>query len=248
MHSKWKNAIVVGATGGIGKEIASQLLSSGTNVALVGRDGTKLDSLADELKRDDARAIPVPCDVRQLETVEPAFQEAVEKLGGLDLIVYAAGIMPRVEPNEYNTEKDAEIIAVNLTGAIAWLNLAAKRFERAREGTIVGIGSVAGDRGRKGNPAYAASKAGLETYLESLRNRLAPNGVSVVTVKPGPVETPMTADRGKLPGMIPADRAARLILRAAGKPNKTAYIPGKWWLVSKILRAIPSPLFRRLNI
>jgi short-subunit dehydrogenase len=136
----------------------------------------------------------------------------------------------------------------NLVAAAGWLNPAAKRFERARSGTIVGIGSVSGDRGRRGNPAYGASKAGLECFLESLRNRLAPLGVSVVTVKPGPIATEMTAQLGKLPGMIPAEKAAELIVRAAKKRNKTAYIPWKWWLVSRILRAIPSPIFRKLKI
>lgn len=249
MDYPWRKAIVVGATGGIGEQIALALAEDECRVALIGRNEATLNRLADAVNRADSRlAFPIVHDVRDVDAVPSAFAHAVEALEGLDLIVYAAGVMPVIGPTEYDTDKDIEIIAVNFVGAIAWINLAAKRFERAQEGTIVGIGSVSGDRGRKGNPVYGATKAALENYLESLRNRLAPQGVSVVTVKPGPVETKMTAARGRLPGMISAKRAAALILRAARRKNVTAYIPWRWWLVSKAMRLIPSPIFRRLNV
>lgn len=249
MDYPWRKAIVVGATGGIGEQIALALAQAGCRVALVGRNEATLKRIAETVNRADSRlAFPVVHDVRDVDAAPAAFSQAVEALEGLDLIVYAAGVMPVIAPTEYDTDKDIEIIAVNFVGAVAWINLSAKRFERAQEGTIVGIGSVSGDRGRKGNPVYGASKAALENYLESLRNRLAPLGVSVVTVKPGPVETRMTAQRGRLPGMISAQRAGTLILRAARRKNVTAYVPGRWWLVSKIVRLLPSPVFRRLNI
>jgi len=249
MEHPWRKAIIVGASGGIGEQIALALAQSGCSVALVGRNEAALQRIATAVNRADSRlAFPIVHDVRDVDTVPAAFAQAVEALEGIDLIVYAAGVMPMIGPTEYDTDKDIEMIAVNFVGAVAWINLAAKRFERAKEGTIVGIGSVSGDRGRKGNPVYGATKAALENYLESLRNRLAPHGASVVTVKPGPVETSMTAPRGRLPGMISAQRAAALILRAARRKNVTAYIPWRWWLVSKIIRLIPSPIFRRLKI
>src|SRR5260370_14867305 len=100
--------------------------------------------------------------------------------------------MPRVGEDEYAFEKDRQIIEVNVLGAMAWLNEAAPRFARAGEGTIIGISSVSGDRGRRGQPAYCASKAALDTYLEALRNRLRRRGVPGVTVTPGPVDTRMS--------------------------------------------------------
>ncbi len=249
MTPLWKKAIVVGASGGIGEHLARQLTAQGCSVALVGRRRERLEAIAREINGNSLNLAHVVCaDVRDFSSAEEKFDECVSLLNGLDLIIYSAGVMPLVAPNEYNTLKDAEIIETNLIGAMAWLNPAAKRFERAKGGTIVGIGSVAGDRGRRGNPAYSASKAGLECYLESLRNRLSQFGVSVVTVKPGPVATPMTAIRSPLPGTIPADLAARLILRSARRFGKTAYIPSRWYFVSKIIRAIPSPIFRRLSI
>lgn len=249
METRWQHAIVVGASGGIGEQIARKLCASGTKVALVGRREDKLRRVAADINGVSLSLATVHVhDVADFGSAEQVFEDAVRALGGLDIIVYAAGAMPLIGPTEYDIEKDAPTVTTNLIGAMAWLNLAAKRFERGRGGTIVGIGSVSGDRGRRGNPAYGASKAGLECYLESLRNRLATLGVNVCTVKPGPVKTPMTEQRGRLPGMIGAERAADLILRAAAKNNKTAYIPMRWWFVSKVIRMIPSFFFRRLNL
>src|SRR5690606_21533186 len=135
------------------------------------------------------------------------FQQITADLGGLDMIVYAAGAMPKVAFDEFNTEKDRQIVEVNVIGAMAWLNEAAARFERLRKGSIVGIGSVAGDRGRSGQPAYGASKAALATYLESLHSRLARHGVGVTTIKPGFIDTAMTKDLPSKPLLLGAEEA-----------------------------------------
>jgi NAD(P)-dependent dehydrogenase (short-subunit alcohol dehydrogenase family) len=168
----------------------------------------------------------------------------------VDLLVFAAGIMPAVGESEYTFEKDRDVVAVNLVGAIAWFDAAALRMEAARRGTIVGISSVAGDRGRRGNPAYAASKAAMNTFLESLRNRLGRRGVTVCTVRPGFVATPMTKDLALPPRMtISADRAAELVLRAAAKRRGVnVYVPARWALVMLVIRSIPSFVFRKLSI
>jgi len=171
----------------------------------------------------------------------------VRSLGGLDLLVYAAGVMPRVRPDEFDTPTDAEILAVNTLGAIAWCNPAAELFQSQRRGTIVGISSIAGDRGRKGNPVYGASKAALAHYLEALRNRLSDFNVRVCTIKPGFVETPMTAGLD-LPGAISAAAAARTIADYARRGSGVRYVPLKWLGVSLVIRSIPSFLFRRITI
>ena len=131
---------------------------------------------------------------------------------------------------------------------MAWCNAAADYFQSRRAGTIVGISSIAGDRGRRGNPAYGASKAALSHYLEALRNRLGVFGVHVCTIKPGYIETPMTASLGKLPGMISAERAAREILTSARRRRNVRYVPLRWLAVSLVIRSIPSFVFRRLSI
>lgn len=250
-NRQWRSAIVVGASSGMGEALARRLAQEGTRVTLVARREDRLRALADEIgaaTSKDRVAYRVH-DVREGGEV-PAIWDSVEReTGPVDLLVFASGVMPAVGPDEYEWRKDREILEVNLLGAAAWLGQAALRMQGAAHGTIVGISSVAGDRGRRANPAYAASKAGLTCLLESLRNRLAPHGVDVVTIRPGYVATPMTEGLG-LPARatISADRAAELILKAARSGPVDRYVPRPWGLVLWILRSIPSFLFRRLPI
>ncbi len=249
MESTWKRALIVGASSGIGAEVARQLARQGCQIALVARREDELNRLAAEINTAAGTTLArvYPQDVREYECVPALFQQITRDLGGLDLVVYAAGVMPRIADNEYAFDKDRQMFEVNTLGAIAWLNEAAQRFERAREGTIVGISSVAGDRGRRGQPAYCASKAALTTYLESLRNRIGRYGVAVVTVKPGPVDTPMTQGLDKLPLLIPVEKAAAGVLSAARSRATTAYVPGVWRWIMLIVRSIPSFVFKKLN-
>jgi hypothetical protein len=120
--------------------------------------------------------------------------------------------------DEYNTENDRQMLEINLIGAIAWLNSVAVIFQSANAGQIVGISSVAGERGRVGNPGYNASKAGLTSYLESLRNRLTRHGVNVLTVKAGFVQTDMLKAAQKVMFPITAERAADDIWKAIQGP------------------------------
>lgn len=243
-------AIVVGASSGIGAALVRELATSGYRVVATARREEALRQVAEAVDRDlgEQRVHVVVNDVTDLADVPRAFQEAVDWLDGLDLVVYASGVMPRIDEQTFDTAVDARIVAVNVTGAMAWLNEAARRLSVAGGGAIVGIGSVAGDRGRVGNPAYCASKAALHTYLEALRNRLGPKGVRVLTVKPGPVDTPMVAGRDKLPLLIPPDKAARAIVRAVGGGPTTVYVPLAWWPIMTAIRAVPSPLFQKLGI
>lgn len=241
------NAIVVGASSGIGAELSKKLARSGWKVALVARREEQLRSLAETINKRKERASIYVHDVTQFHEVPELFQQIVHDLGGFDLIVYCAGVMPAVAGDEYNFEKDKQVFEVNVLGAMAWLNEAAARCERQQGGTIVGISSVAGDRGRKGQPVYCASKAALNSYLEGLRNRLGHRGVSVVTIKPGPVRTPMTEGLS-MPFMIDADKAADLIYKAMQRRNATAYVPLVWWPIMTAIRSIPSFLFRGKEI
>ena len=244
----WRHAVIVGASSGIGEQLARQLAQSGCRVALVARREEELRRIADSINTAESSLAGIHVhDVREYECVPALFQSIARELGGMDLIVYAAGVMPNIEEDEYSFAKDREMIEINVLGAIAWLNEAALRFQRAGSGTIVGISSVAGERGRRGMPGYCTSKAALTTYLEALRNRVGRYGVKVVTVKPGPVDTPMTRELTKKPLLIPADKAAQSILAAAKKGATNAYIPGIWRWIFLILRNIPSPIFKKLN-
>ncbi len=248
MPSRWKTAIVVGASSGMGEEIARQLVVQGCKVALVARRAEELNRIAQSLNTaQEKKVFTYPHDVGDYTQVPALFQQITHDIGGLDAIIYAAGVMPSVQPNEYNFEKDRKMIEVNVLGAIAWLNEAAQRFGQSQGGTIVGISSVAGERGRYPQPVYCTSKAALNTYLEALRNRVGRYGVKVVTVKPGPVDTPMTKGLGKLPLLIPVDRAAREIINASQSGKKNVFVPGIWRWIFLIIRNIPSFVFQKLK-
>jgi NAD(P)-dependent dehydrogenase (short-subunit alcohol dehydrogenase family) len=140
------------------------------------------------------------------------------------------------------------MVEVNLLGAVAWLDLAAPYFEAQRSGTIVGISSIAGERGRRGNPVYCTSKAALTTFLESLRNRLSRYGVNVVTIKPGFVETAMTRGKQGLFWLIsPAEAAEQVLALARRGSSASGFVPRRWGLVAWVVRNLPSFVFRKLN-
>ncbi len=243
-------AIVVGASSGIGAALVAELVQHGYVVAALARRDAQLEQVCEAANRRATvgRAQAYVHDVTQTEEVPQLFQDIVRDLGGLDLIVYVAGSQPPIAPNEYNFDKDAAMVQVNLLGAVSWLNEAARRFQRTGKGRIVGISSVSGDRGRAAFPVYHASKGALSIYLESLRNRLSRRGVTVTTIKPGFVDTPLLANASKTMWVIPADEAAREIRKATESRRQVAYIPGRWRWVMLVIIHIPSFLFRRLNI
>ncbi|MCH7663513.1 MAG: SDR family NAD(P)-dependent oxidoreductase, partial [Chloroflexi bacterium] len=133
-------------------------------------------------------------------------------------------------------------------GAVAWMGQAAILFEQMKTGQIVGVSSVAGDRGRGGNPAYNTAKAGLSTYLESLRNRLTRKGVNVLTVKPGFVDTANFRRNATASfGVISPEKAAEKIWQAMRKKKQIVYVPGWWRWFMMVIRNVPSFIFRRMS-
>lgn len=245
MGRTFQTAIVVGASSGIGEGLVKKLAAGGTRVAAVARRAGELQRIADA---SGGKVLPYPHDVRRFDDAAPLFDRIVADLGGkLDLVVYNAGVMPKVEEGEYNFDKDREILEVNLLGGVRWLDLAAAHMEAARHGTLAAVSSVAGERGRRANPAYHTSKAGLTTFLEALRNRVSRYGVHVVTLKPGPVDTPMTAGT-KQPLIIPAERAVDEALAALRGSEGEVYVPAVWGPIMWVIRNVPSVVFRRTNI
>ena len=234
----FKRALVIGASSGIGAEVVRKLLAGGCKVAGVARRAEPIEALG---------AMAYAHDVTNYDEAPELFDRIVKDLGGLDLLIYNSGVMPEVEEHEYNFDKDRQVLEVNVLGGVNWLNLGAAHMEAQRSGTLVGISSVAGDRGRRGYPAYTTSKAAMTAFLEALRNRLHRYGVHVVTVKPGPVRTPMT-DGLELPFIIDASEAADGVLRLARRGTGEGYVPFIWWPIMSIIQRVPSFIFRKTNI
>jgi short-subunit dehydrogenase len=257
-------ALIVGASSGIGAALARELVARGYRVALVARRDDALETLAASLNAAHAphtgpgdgsgdasdSAMPVARryahDVRAFDDAPALFARIAAEMAPLRLVVYVAGVMPLTTTGvDFDVER--AMVETNTLGAIRWLGLAATHCEREGCGTLVGISSVAGDRGRPGNGAYQASKAALTTYLDALRYRLHPAGVRVVTVKPGYVATPLTAGL-PLPRAltIAPEAAARAIARACAGGPEVAYVPGYWRAVMWGVRLLPARAVARL--
>ena len=245
MSARLTKVVVVGASSGIGEAMARQLAAEGADVAIVARRQSELERLAGE-RPGKLRAFAH--DVENTAEVPALFERIERELGGVDTLIYAAGVMPKIDEGEYSFDKDRAMVSVNLLGAMAWMNQAAARFEAAKSGTILGISSIAGERGRRGNPGYCTSKAALSTYLESLRNRCSRYGVNVVTIKPGFVDTAMTRGLKGLFWLISAEKAAQISLAIARRgSSSSSFVPSRWALVALIVRSLPSFIFRKLN-
>jgi short-subunit dehydrogenase len=246
------HVVLCGATDGIGLALARLYAARGWHVGILGRDPAKLESVSAELRAAGGTVATARCDVLDQELAAEGFAVVLRLLGGMDLFVYCAGVLHHAEGAHTDAAADRETMEVNATGAVHLLGLAADHFQLAWRGHIAAIGSVAGERGRKGNPAYGASKAALHTYLEGLRNRLHPFGVRVTTVKPGFVRTRMLAGHGgpatEWPaGSISVEEAARLIARGLDRGREVFYVPSWWGLVAFAVRHTPRFIFKRLG-
>lgn len=246
-----RRAIVVGASVGMGAALSKKLAKEGYVVALVARQKDKLNILCEEINQAEGEtcALAYPHDVSNYQEVPALLQKIVADLGGLDTFIFMAGVnFPPGGNDKYNFENDRQMVEINLIGGMAWLSPVAEMFQAAKAGQIVGIGSVAGDRGRVGNPGYNTSKAGLATYLEALRNRLTRHGVNVLTVKPGFVKTEMLkAAVGPTPFAIPVEKAVDDIYKTMQKRKQSIYTPFFWQYIMLVIRHIPSFIFRKLS-
>ena len=246
-----RRGIIIGASDGIGAALARRLAREGYTLALLARRADKLESICNEINQltGELSAREYIHDVAEYEKVPSLLRKIVADLGGLDLVVFVAGVnYPPGGIDKYNFDNDRRMIEVNLIGAMAWLSPVAEMFQSARAGQIVGIGSVAGDRGRVGNPGYNTSKAGLATYLEALRNRLTRHGINVLTVKPGFVQTEMLkAAQGATPFTIPTEKAADDIWNAMKARKQVVYTAPIWRWIMLAIRHTPSVIFRRLS-
>ncbi|HEY3332917.1 MAG TPA: SDR family NAD(P)-dependent oxidoreductase [Capsulimonadaceae bacterium] len=249
MNLDQKKVVIVGASSGIGAALAQAFAGKGCTVALVARREAELVSVSDAINRQAGRTLAHPYigDVTEYDTAGPLLDKIALDLGGVDVLVYNSGIMPRVQFGEYSFDKDRAMIEVNLLGAMAWINAAAQRFQVAKSGAIVGISSIAGDRGRGSMPGYITSKAALDTYLESIRNRVGRYGVQVTTIKPGYVATDLLA--GVKTPIRPAapEEAAREIVAAVEAGANVRYVPGFWRWVGMAIKLAPSFVMQRVK-
>lgn len=173
---------------------------------------------------------------------------AIAALGGIDVALIAHGSLPDQRACEASVDLTLREIDVNGVSVVALATLLGQRFAQQGSGTLAVISSVAGDRGRQSNYVYGAAKGMVSLFLQGLRNRLAKQGVHVLTIKPGFVDTPMTAALPKGALWAQPDAIARGIVGAIDRKYDEVYLPGFWWLVMTIIKHIPERLFKRLSL
>jgi len=240
--------IVLGALSAVAEQTARLYAAEGAELMLVGRDRARLDAVAADLKvRGAAKAEVAALDLAA-EAGEAQFEALVAALGGVDHVILAYGVLGGAE---VETDLDAAraLLEVDFTSAALWALAAAKQLERQKGGALVAIGSVAGDRGRASNYLYGAAKAGLAVLMQGLAHRLSRVGARAVVVKPGFIDTPMTAHIAKSgPLWAKPEAIAAIVRRAADKGGPVVYAPGFWRLILLIIRALPTPVMHRTRL
>ena len=248
MNDSRKTMLLIGATSDIGRAVALAYGRAGWRILLAARDPeAAARNAADIATRTGTPPAVFPLDVTAPDTFA-AFAAALPLLP--DTIVCVAGLLGDQQRAEAEPDHAAMILRTNFEGPALLLDLFAQHFATRGSGTIVGVSSVAGDRGRASNYFYGSAKAGFSAYLSGLRNRLAAAQVRVVTVKPGFVRTRMTKGM-KLPNLLTAEpqEVGRAIYRAAEVAHRdVVYVRPIWRLVMTIICAIPEPLFKRLRL
>ncbi|MBX3206198.1 MAG: SDR family NAD(P)-dependent oxidoreductase [Labilithrix sp.] len=239
-----ERVLILGATSAIASEVAQIHAERGDRLWLVGRNEQKLETVARRCSGTQVTARQA--DFADLEADEALVDAAFAELGGVDVALIAHGDLGDQLATERSFEHAERTLRTNLLSVIALLVPLANRMEAARRGRIGVITSVAAERGRPRNYTYGAAKGALNVYLQGLRSRLYPDGVSVTTLKLGPVDTPMTHDHEKhaLFGK-PAD-VARGVVRALDARVPEAYVPSFWRAIMPIVRGTPEALFQRL--
>lgn len=239
--------LVLGATSDIGIAVARRFAQEKYDVQLGARDVLQLSALQSDLTlRFNIVCTLHPFDATSFESHQK-FYDTIDPKPEVTVCVF--GYMNENEEVINSQDETLTTIHTNYTGAISILNIIALDYASRKQGTIVGISSVAGERGRQSNYIYGSAKAGFTAYLSGLRNRFYHEGIHVVTVLPGFVYTKMTAHL-KLPPLLTAqpDKVAGAIFTAVHKKKNVIYVKWFWKWIMCIIKLIPEPLFKRMKL
>jgi short-subunit dehydrogenase len=244
-----KRIIILGAASAIAEATARIWAAENARLALVGRRADRLQAIAADLSARGAAAVePVVADCASADAAS-MLDMIAKKTGGLDVVLVAYGVLGDQSELERDPKAAADLLQTNFLSAAQWCLAAANWFERQRSGALVVIGSVAGDRGRASNYVYGASKAGLGVLVQGLAHRLAKSGARAVLIKPGFVDTPMTAhvERKGILWTKP-ETVGQAIVKAADKGGPVAYAPFYWRWIMTVIRSVPSHIFHRTRL
>lgn len=248
-NRKPRRILILGATSAIAMAVARELIAPDARFFLVARNGDKLEAVRRDLLTRGAAGVTVyVMDLDDTGAHEAMLTEAVRSLDSIDLALIAHGVLGDQDAAQADFAVAAAILHTNFLSAVSLITWLANYFEREHKGTLAVISSVAGDRGRKSNYVYGASKGALNIFLDGVRNRVDRAGVHVLTIRPGFVATPMTSHLPQGPLFASPARVANGIVKAIAHRKDVVYVPWFWRPIMLVIRSVPEFIFKKLNL
>jgi short-subunit dehydrogenase len=240
---------VLGATSGIAEACCRLWAERGDSLFLVARNAERLAAVEADMRTRGASYVgSAVADLDDTAAHADLLAHAINSLAGLDVAFVALGVLGNQPEAERSFPHAAEILHTNFVAPVSLLTWLANYCAQRHAGTLAVLSSVAGDRGRKSNYVYGSSKAGLSAFLGGLRNRIDREGVRVVTIKPGPVKTAMTAGMKGSEKFADVEAVAATMVKCIDLGRDVVYVPGIWRMIMAIVRAVPERIFKKLNL
>lgn len=244
-----KNILILGVTSAIAEKVARIYALQGYNLFIVGRNRDQLEIIAADLRVRGAQSVTTLAgDLAQVNQMKQQFEKLLGSIDRLDIGLIAYGTLPNQQTTQVDVDELQQAIEVNGTSQLVWSSIIANKLEQQSTGTLAVISSVAGMRGRQSNYSYGAAKGMVSIFLSGLRNRLAKSGILVLDIRPGFVDTPMTAEFPKGPLWASPEKVARDISKAIEKKRDVLYTPFFWRWIMLIVRHIPEVIFKKLSM
>lgn len=241
--------LILGATSSIALATARQLAAPHRHFMLVARNGDRIAAVAQDLLVRGAAAVDTwVMDLDDTNGHNEMLAAAAQRLGAIDLALIAHGVLGDQQAAEQHFDTAAAILHTNFMVTVSLLTWLGNYFQAQHGGTLAVISSVAGDRGRKSNYVYGASKGALNIFLEGLRNRIDRDGVQVLTIKPGFVATPMTAHISQNALFATPEQIGRGIIKSVDRGKDEVYLPWFWKVIMTLVRAVPGFVFKKMNM
>ncbi len=246
---KGKSVVIIGATSSIARALGIDLANQGASLYLMARDAFELERIAQDIAiRYQVKVFWGVLEAQNYDQHSLLIDQIRGKLDSIDGIIVSLGELGNQQTAQSNFNEAQRIIHSNYTGVASILSYFANYLENQKQGFIVGISSVAGDRGRQSNYIYGSAKGALSLYLQGLRSRLSKSNVHVMTVKPGFVDTKMTFGMSGLFLVASPDSIATGIIKALEKQKNIVYLPSFWWLIMTIIKLIPEFIFKKMKL
>jgi short-subunit dehydrogenase len=245
-----QSIFISGATSAMAQAFARRYAVKGAAFYLLGRNDEKLQIVKQDLLARGAKSVlTCAADMSKQQDYAAIVQKAIGELGAVDIALIAQGVMYKQDELQQNVNLIRDMYQVNVSSAIELSTVLASYFEQKKQGSLLVISSVAGDRGRQSNYVYGATKAALSVFTDGLRNRLFRHGVTVVTVKPGFVDTPMTRDLEKGgPLWAMPEKIAEDMDKTIGKGGTVLYTPWFWRYIMLVIKHVPDFIFKKMSL